>query len=70
MEKRFLELMLEQMERTALPAPDGPGDDFHRSLIRERRAEVMSRHRGGMGVQDLILDQLHPRKAAPKEEKP
>ncbi len=61
MEQQFLRFMLEQMDKTIdRNGPDSPADSYYRSLLQDKRAEIMSEKDKGIGLQKLILDQIYP----------
>ena len=62
MEKQFLEFMIEQMSRTSnSEKPSSTAMSYYKGLLLGKRADIMSRHHGGMGLQELILDQIYPK---------
>ena len=62
MEKQFLQLMIKEMNKT-INSSEMPSTstNYYRQLLNTQRADKMSKNRGGMGIQDLILDQIYPR---------
>ena len=62
MEKSFIKFMIEQMNKT-VPSSEAPGTamNYYNGLLVEERAKTMARNRGGMQIQDMILDQIYPK---------
>ncbi len=62
MEKQFVEFMLEQMQKTAPSSQTDTASQYYQGLMKSERAENMVRHNGGLGIQEVILDQVYPKK--------
>lgn len=60
MEQQFAEFMLEQMQKTTGQEGD-TASDYYKSLQRTEQAEQMAQSGSGLGIQDLILDQIYPK---------
>ena len=62
MEKQFLEFMIEQMNKTTqLTEPSSTAANYYKDLLTGERADKMARNHEGMGIQDIILDQIYPK---------
>jgi len=68
MEKQFVEHMLEQMGKTV------PGQEkkdtatkYYESLLKSERANLMAQNNGGIGIQDMILNKIYPKRIAPQK---
>ncbi len=61
MEKQFAEFMVKQMNKTVGGSSnEGSGAAYYKSLLTSERANAMSENNGGLGLQNLILDQIYP----------
>lgn len=60
MEQQFAEFMLQQMQKTTGQSGD-TASDYYKSLQRTEQAEQMVESGNGLGIQDLILDQIYPK---------
>ena len=64
MEQQFVEMMLDQMNKTvdeANPDEGGQGMEYYKSLHKSERAKAMS-HQNELGLQDMILNQIYPKR--------
>ena len=62
MEKNFLKFMIEQMNKTVFSSESpSAAMNYYKELLTGERAEMMTRNRGGMKIQDIILDQIYPK---------
>lgn len=63
MEQQFVEMMLEQMEKTVdtSESADSAGMDFYRALQKSERAKTMTQQ-NNLGLQNMILDQIYPKR--------
>lgn len=63
MEEQFVQIMLDQMEKTvdSSEATDGAGMDFYKSLEKSERAKIMTAQ-NNLGLQGLVLDQIYPKR--------
>ena len=61
MEKQFLKFMIEQMKKTTQLKKDDQGISmrYYKDLLTDKRSDIMSGHNGGLGIQDIILDQIY-----------
>ena len=63
MEKQFLQFMIEQMNKSVGAAGDGgTASNYYKNLLTKERADMMATHDGGSGIQDVILDQIYPKR--------
>ena len=60
MEQQFIEFMIDEMEKTAGKKDQSMAGKYYKSLLNTQRAKTMSEVNGGMGLQDMILDQIYP----------
>jgi Rod binding domain-containing protein len=64
MEQQFVEMMLDQMDKTvdeANPDEGGQGMEYYKSLQKNERAKAMT-HQNELGLQDMILNQIYPKR--------
>ena len=62
MEKQFADFMVEQMMKTVGDETDNQAETYYRSLMNSERSDALTKNGGGLGIQDLILDEIYPRK--------
>ena len=60
LEAQFIELMLQEMEKTVHHSATDQASEFYRSSLNNERAKLMAEHGGGMGIAKLILQQIYP----------
>lgn len=60
-ERVFAKLMLEQMHKSLNPE-SSTAMGVYNDLMLEERAKLMTEQHEGMGIQEVILDQLYPKK--------
>jgi Rod binding domain-containing protein len=61
MEAQYINYMLNEMEKTVhKEKPDSPAEKYYKSLINAERAEIMAKTENGVGIKDVILDQILP----------
>lgn len=61
MEKQFAEFMISQMEKSTGSKAKDSASQYYKSLMTSERAEVMASKDQGMGLQQVILDQIYPK---------
>jgi Rod binding domain-containing protein len=61
-EKQFAEEMLRQMNKTTGQKAGGSDSKFYKSMLNSERANALAQNNGGLGIQDLILDEIYPRR--------
>lgn len=62
MEKQFTNHLLAQMRKTVDSVePDSQAKKIYKSMLDDERAQLMAESSTGLGVKDLILDQLYPK---------
>lgn len=61
-EKQFAEEMLRQMTKTTGATEGGTDAKFYRSLMESERAQALTQNNGGLGIQDMILDEIYPKR--------
>lgn len=60
MEKQFAEFMVQEMQKTIGDSDTSTGMDYYKSLLSSEYADALSKNDNGLGIQDLILDQIYP----------
>ncbi len=61
LEKQYIQMMLDQMKKTADSSkPDSTATKYYKSLIQDEHATVMSEKNNGLGLQEMILEQIVP----------
>lgn len=62
METQFINHMLGEMRKTVKSeTPEAPGEAYYKSVLDYERAKLMSDTENGVGLKDLILDQIYPK---------
>ena len=67
MEQQFVEFMINEMDKTAGKMDHSMAGKYYRSLLNTERAKIMTEVNGGMGLQDMILDQIYPKNLRQKK---
>lgn len=61
MEAQYINHMLNELNKTIIQEnPDSAAEQYYKSLINSERAEIMAKSENGIGLKDLILDQIYP----------
>ena len=61
MERQFVEFMVNQMNKTVGKEDEqDSGMNYYKSLLNSERSKSITENRGGVGVQELILNQIYP----------
>lgn len=61
MEKQFIGHMIKQMKSTVQSEkPDSSATQYYKSLMDDERAGIMADTENGIGLKDIILDQILP----------
>lgn len=61
MERQFTNHLLTQMQKSIDPAnPDSQAENIYKSMLNDERAKLMANSNSGLGVKDLVLDQIYP----------
>lgn len=61
MEKQFISHMIQQMKSTVKSEnPDSSATQYYKSLMDNERAEIMANTANGVGLKDIVLDQILP----------
>jgi Rod binding domain-containing protein len=61
MEKQFINYMVTQMRNSVKSeTPESSGEKYYKSLMDNQRAEIISDTKNGIGLKDMILDQILP----------
>jgi len=61
MERQFAEFMVQEMQKTIGDSDGSTGMDYYKSLLSSEYADALTKNGNGMGIQDLILDQIYPK---------
>lgn len=61
MERQFLEYMLEKMKATISDEEQSTSQNYYNTLQTSEQAKAMAENDEGMGVQELILNQIYPK---------
>ena len=62
MEQQFARFMVEQMEKTVTREnPESQATAYYKSIVNQERAEAMSETGKGLGLKQMILDQIYPK---------
>lgn len=62
MEQEFARFMVEQMEKTVTREnPDSQATAYYKSIVNQERAEAMAETGKGLGLKQMILDQIYPK---------
>ena len=67
MEQQFIEYMIGQMEKTTGNSDSSISNNYYKSLLNTERAKIISDHNSGLGLQEVILEQIYPKKFRNKE---
>jgi Rod binding domain-containing protein len=61
METQFINHMLGEMRKTVKSeTPEAPGEAYYKSMLDYERSKMMADTENGVGLKDLILDQIYP----------
>ena len=69
METQFTNHLLGEMRKTVQPTnPESQAQKIYKSMLDDERAKMMSESNTGLGVKDMVLDQIYPnwRKSNPQ----
>ena len=62
METQFTNHLLNEMRKSAAPTnPESNGQRIYKSLLDAERAKMMAESATGLGIKDLVLDQIYPK---------
>ena len=62
LEQQFVKYMIEQMQKTIGNEKDSTALNYYKELTQNEQAKTMTESKNGMGIQDLILDEIYPKK--------
>ena len=62
LEQQFVQYMVEQMQKTIGKDDNSTAMNYYKELGQKEQAKLMTETRNGMGIQDLILDEIYPKK--------
>ncbi len=61
MEAQFTNHLLGEMRKTVHSAnPETQAEKIYKSMLDDERAQMMANSHSGLGVKDLVLDQIYP----------
>lgn len=61
MERQFIRHMIDQMQKTVKSQEEeGPGAAYYKSLMADERSKIMAEVNNGIGLKEIILDQIVP----------
>lgn len=61
MERQFTNHLLAQMRKTVHSAnPESNAERIYKSMLDDERAKLMAQSDSGLGVKDMVLDQIYP----------
>lgn len=61
MEAQYINHMLNELDKTIIQEnPDTAAQKYYKSLVNSERAQIMAQSENGIGIKDLILDQIYP----------
>lgn len=61
MERQFLEYMLEKMKATISDEEVSSTQNYYNSLQTSEQAKMLAEKEDGMGIQEMILNQIYPK---------
>ncbi|MBC74869.1 MAG: hypothetical protein CME64_02525 [Halobacteriovoraceae bacterium] len=62
METQFINHMLNEMRKSVKSTePDSSATKYYKSLMDHERAKIMAETENGIGLKDVILDQIYPK---------
>ncbi|MEX0798415.1 MAG: rod-binding protein [Bacteriovoracaceae bacterium] len=62
METQFINHMLNEMRKTVKSSePDSNANDYYKSMQDYERAKIMTKTENGIGLKEVILDQIYPK---------
>ncbi|MBT3234807.1 MAG: hypothetical protein HN353_02545 [Bdellovibrionales bacterium] len=63
MEGQFVQFMVEQMKKTVSKEnPDSAAANYYKSMLTEQQSKTIAGQDGGLGLQELILNQIYPKR--------
>ncbi len=61
MERQFTNHLLTQMRKTVDSSePESNAEKIYKSMLDDERANLMAKSNSGLGVKDMVLDQIYP----------
>ncbi|MDP7321800.1 MAG: rod-binding protein [Bacteriovoracaceae bacterium] len=61
LEAQFTNHLLNQMRKTVHPIePESQAEKIYKSMLDSERSELMSKTDTGLGIKDLVLEQIYP----------
>ena len=65
-EEQFAELMLKEMNKAVGSSAGGTANNYYKSLMQKEQATRLTKNGGGLGIQDMILDDVYPERKRTK----
>jgi Rod binding domain-containing protein len=63
LEQQFVQYMLQQMNKSiGKGSSEGSAMDYYKDLQNTEQAKTLTNHNNGLGIQELILNQIYPKK--------
>lgn len=62
MESQFAKLMLEQMQKSIGKNDNDTSSNYYTSLLTDERSKMLTENSKGLGIKQMILDQIYPQK--------
>ena len=61
MERQFTNHLLKEMRKTVHPTePETQAEKYYKSIMDDERAKLMAESDTGLGIKEVILDQIYP----------
>lgn len=61
MEAQYINYMMNELNKSVQSeSPESSAEKYYKSLINSERAEIMAKTDNGVGIKDLVLDQIYP----------
>lgn len=69
MERQFTNHLLNEMRKTVHTAdPETQAEKYYKSIMDDERAKIMAESDSGLGIKEIILDQIYPQYKTRKDE--
>ena len=61
MESQYINYMLNELNKSVQSErPESAAEKYYKSLVNSERAKIMAQTDNGVGIKDLVLDQIYP----------
>lgn len=62
MESQFINHMLTELDKTVVKEiPESQAEQYYKSLLNNERADLMAKSQNGVGLKDIVLNQIYPK---------